>query len=389
MKNTILRVFTSAFLLILLCFPLIPALEDRIKIFDSGRIRLEKTAEISDGSLPEGLYFQNLRALDIHPSAGLFAADFDADHVLQFNFEGKLVRIIGRSGQGPGELSAPSLIAVSVNRLFVWETRNRRFSVFSTAGKFMETIPFPQDLGRPLKIRSLRDGRLVIESEISLMESQPPCQRRLIHIFSADLEQRTRIKTQDLRLRKLITKPMRMWVPQPFRPRLHWDVTLHNKIIIGDSQDYSFEILDPDKGGIKEFSRVYSPVKITDSDKQNHFSVFTIVVWRGGSKEQKQGAPDYIKENTVFPRFKPAFKDIKIDNRGFIWVQPHQMSGEKEDRFFDVFSPEGQFITSIEIGGGALFPDVFSSPFLDGCFWQIERSEEGTIQVIKYCLLIP
>jgi len=37
--------------------------------------------------------------------------------------------------------------------------------------------------------------------------------------------------------------------------------------------------------------------------------------------ETKKGAPDYIKENTDFPKYKPAFKEIVTDDEGNIWVK--------------------------------------------------------------------
>ena len=143
-------------------------------------------------------------------------------------------------------------------------------------------------------------------------------------------------------------------------PNILWDVTSDGRIILGCSDLTDIEVLDPDRGRLFTFSFEYTPVKITDADKDNHFAIFTMTVIRGNKKETKQGAPDYIKDNTGFPRYKPAFKDIVTDDEGNIWVRPFHEDRELEDFLFDVFDKKGLFIKRIRVFGETTFPSFLA-----------------------------
>lgn len=52
---------------------------------------------------------------------GVYVSDFQANHIKVFGPDGTFRRAIGRQGQGPGDLSGPSNIEVSGERLVVWE----------------------------------------------------------------------------------------------------------------------------------------------------------------------------------------------------------------------------------------------------------------------------
>jgi hypothetical protein len=155
------------------------------------------------------------------------------------------------------------------------------------------------------------------------------------------------------------------------------------RITLGCSDLYDIEVHDPDLGRLFSFSHEYAPVKIIDEDKNNHFSIFTISIFRGNKKETKQGAPDYIKDNTTFPKYKPAFKDIVTDDEGNIWVRPFHEDRGLEDRLFDVFDKKGQFIKRIRVFGKATFPSSRTSKIDNKVFWEIEKVDEEFFRIVR------
>ena len=104
---------------------------------------------------------------------------------------------------------------------------------------------------------------------------------------------------------------------------------------------------------------------------------------RGNAKETKQGAPDYIKDNTDFPKYKPAFKEIVTDDEGNIWVRPYHENRELEDYLFDVFDKKGQFIKRIQVMGETAFPSFWTSKINKKVFWEIEKVDEDFFRIVR------
>ncbi len=72
--------------------------------------------------------------LAVDRSGRVYVLDSGNHRVQVFDTSGGYVRTLGREGQGPGELAGASRIAVAGDRLVVWDSRNRRLSVWSLDG---------------------------------------------------------------------------------------------------------------------------------------------------------------------------------------------------------------------------------------------------------------
>lgn len=356
------------------------------EIYKSGKARFTKDMVITDKDFPEEVFFRNPRGICTNSQGQIYISDFDAHDIKIFNPEGKLIKLVGQQGQGPGDLYSPSFIDFAADRLIVWESMNRRFSIFDKDGRFINTMQLAQENGRAEGLRILPDGRLIVLTEMQVEINTVLQQWYRIFLMSADLEVLKIIYETKLQKRTLITEPTRMYVPQPFTPYVYWDITPDGRIILGCSDRYEFEVHDPDKGKLYSFSHDYQPVKVNNADKEQHFSIFTIAVMRGDTREVTQGAPDYVKSNTTFPKLKPAFKNILVDNEGNIWVQTFHEDRKMEDRFFDVFNEKGIFINRVEIIGEGSFPYPFYkvTSIENLAFWKIETGDDGFFSIVRY-----
>ncbi len=352
-------------------------------LFESGSVNFTRDLVISEKEFPEEVYFQNPRGIVVHTDGRIYISDSSANNIKMISPEGKLIKVIGQEGQGPGDFNSPAFIAISRDRLIVWESMNRRFSILDMDGKFIKSAKIDDEVGRPIKMRSLPDGRLVVLTETLVDIDKKPTQLFRLFLLSSDLEIIKTLYSHKLRRIKLITDPMRVYVPQPYTPNIHWDITSDGRITLGCSDLYDIEVHDPDRGRLFSFSHEYAPVKIIDADKNNHFSIFTISIFRGNKKETKQGAPDYIKDNTIFPKYKPAFKDIVTDDEGNIWVRPFHEDRGLEDRLFDVFDKKGQFIKRIRVFGKSPFPSFLTSKIDNKVFWEIEKVDEEFFRIVR------
>jgi len=353
------------------------------KLYRTGKVKFVKEFVISDDSLSEGLYFENPNSLAIDADGNVYVCDGDANHIKKFNKEGRFIETIGRSGAGPGEFGMPGFIEASKDRLVLWEWGNRRISVLNLEGKFIKGFRFSGTNELPMDIKGLPGGQIIIEIEKTDFNNQKYPQECRIDLYSSDMEFIKTIYSRKLYRAKPIMKP-RVSVPQPFNPMVHWNVSPEGRVVIGFSEKYEIEVFDPLDGKLLSFSHKYTPVKVNNKDKEDHFSKFRVKEFKAdGSTRIRIGAPDYIANNTEFPKFKPAFNSIVIDSEENIWIHTYKENRDEENRYFDVFDKEGQFINHVRILGEAGFP-FFKARIYKNYLWQIETDKEGFHTVVKY-----
>lgn len=111
---------------------------------------------------------------DIYVSDGYVNA-----RVIQFDRDGNFVRIIGAvPGSGPGQLQLPHGVALdSQGRILINDSDNKRISVFSREGNFVETWPFPSRGGiavlpdDTVYVSDVNEGVVNVVKEGKLIES--------------------------------------------------------------------------------------------------------------------------------------------------------------------------------------------------------------------------
>jgi len=99
----------------------------------------------------------------------IYVADTGANDIKVFNDDGKLVKVIGRRGSGPGEFNGLTHIAFAGGRLYVSDTLNARIQVFNARGKYLRTFGWRGlyfgDLVRPKGVAVDNEGDVyVVES---------------------------------------------------------------------------------------------------------------------------------------------------------------------------------------------------------------------------------
>jgi len=361
----------------------IPSEKSLADIYRTGKIRLIPELTINDESFPEDVFFESPIDMCFDDKNNIYVCDYRANNIKVLNPSGKFMKTIGRQGQGPGEFEMPFHIAISKDRLVVWELGNRRISVLNPEGEFIKSIQIARNEGWPRKIRALPNGDFVIEKEKTYYGNNEKPQECTIEIYSPDLERKKTLYTQEVWENKYIVTPVSTNVPQPFTARVYWDVSPEGKIFIGFSEDYIIEMYDYEKGRLSSFSHEYEPVKITEEDKKTWFAGMTSVRSSGSSREEKKGAPDYIVKNTKFPKQKPAFRNILVDGEGNILVFGYQKADFEKARNFDAFDRGGKFISNVQIEGDVTFPSLTWVVPMANLFWSIEQDEEGLFRIVK------
>lgn len=352
------------------------------EIYRTGKVRFVPEITITDESMAGKAFFSSVMDIALDDQGNLYVCDYREGNIKKFDAAGAFLGTIGRPGQGPGEFGNPNNIEWSKGRLYVQELTNMRVSILDGNGHFVKSAPIDMFGGNWWEMRALPDGRFLVQKEKVDRQDLTAPQDMMIDLYSADLEFIKTVYRHEVRRNKYITEPRRTNVPIPFAASVYWGVDPDGKVIIGYSGRYELEIHDPDKGKTSSFSHSYTPIEVTAKDKELHFQgMVTTVGGPGGIVSRQAGAPDHIVRNTEFPRYKPAYHNIKIDAEGNIWVEPYHLDARKAEPRMDVFDSAGRFLGSVRIVDGAV---PFKMAPLPGGFWTTRVNEEGEWTIVKY-----
>jgi|Deesub1362B_J571_1020462.scaffolds.fasta_scaffold02257_8 hypothetical protein len=86
------------------------------------------------------IYFFRIHGIDVDRSGFLYITDSN-NRVLVLNNHGKVVRVFGREGAGPGEFRQPAAIKVTEKQIYVYEYKNARIQIFDRNFRYISTLP--------------------------------------------------------------------------------------------------------------------------------------------------------------------------------------------------------------------------------------------------------
>jgi len=135
---------------------------------------LHSVFRINRQGLPVGEFGQDIlkrpTGLARDPKRGwIYVADSHAHDIKVFSDDGKILKVIGRRGVGPGEFNFPTYLAFASDKLYVTDTLNSRIQIFDADGmlikKFGRRGLYVGDLVRPKGIAVDKESNIyVVES---------------------------------------------------------------------------------------------------------------------------------------------------------------------------------------------------------------------------------
>ncbi len=337
---------------------------------------------IDETNVPEPHLLVNPYSVTEDAGGNIYITDVGAHNIKKFKPNGTFLSVFGRQGAGPGDLNGPASIVFADGKLVINDMMNRRFSLFTTDGKFFDSVKIDSTNELCKKLKTAANGLLAVEFE--KFESKPNEPQRtfirttlgpkLFDTFNVLVEQKVQLRT-------LLSTPMPMNIIAPFPATVCWDTLPAGKLVIGYSKTYDIGVYDPVKGKIATLSRKYEPVPIEEADKKAFFGKLRF--FEDG--KITNNIPGHVRENTHFPRFKPAFEAIFADSDGYILVFPFQKANDKNDRRqVDVFRADGTFVRTITLAGKV---NIYALSRGNGdYFWGRKTNEDEEASIVKYRL---
>jgi len=342
------------------------------RIDQNSPFTLKEIRRIDFRDLPEKIDFTNPSRIALNSKNELFVTDTRANNIKIFDAEGKFLKVIGREGQGPGDLSRPSGITFNGTYIIVWELGNRRFSIFSEDGGFIRHLR-PEEPDVVWKLKPLENGQVLFETREGYCERE----KTVIHILDKELKKEDVFYSHPIKRERYENK-INDDLKIPYGPLVSWNVMGGNKIVIGYQEEYSIDVFSPDKEKLFSIERKSKRVKVTQKDKKDYFSSLMYVT----NGQTVQGAPPEIRNYTEFPKFKPYYKNILVFPENDIWVFLYAESDDQ--KLVDIFDRDGKFVKQIEFDKNIWYRPIFAA---DGTLWTVIEDEAGYNVIVQYKIL--
>jgi hypothetical protein len=360
------------FLAILLCFG--PAAAQKVKTVDGvtvvsngkkpvpvkgqpAKIKLTEELTIGGGSNPDEAFSQ-VSFFVVGDDGMIYALDIKDQKIKVFDKTGKFFRLIGKPGQGPGELGMAIGIQLTAdNTLIVADATNRRLALFKPSGEFIKNIPMSGTLGLAnILLDSEGNG---IGQEMGFAEGNAKMffeikkfDANLKPLFSLDkIEFPIPIPGSGAKMNVLEMMSIYQFDPM-------------DNIYYGRNANYEIKVYSPEGKHIRTIQKEYDRVKVTQADIDEMLARIPNVT------------PGFnIKEMISFPEYFPPFQFFLLDDKGRLYVRTFTKGKAKGEYEIDVFDPNGvlvvQFITKSDL-----------RLWKAGKAYGIEETDEG-YQVIK------
>ncbi len=329
----------------------------------------------------------------------IFAVDVQVPVVRMYDLDGVFLGNVGRSGQGPGEYTSPSLVTTdSEGRIFVLDSRLSRVNVYSRDGESIETwpLPAPRCCAWPIyptvenalwaPVRELDEETRNYRNGVQAVGPEGP-HGEIIWVPYVDFGAKT--YTYDGREARAPLSGWEVWTPTPW-----------GGAAFQGSDQYRFDIVHRD-GSRMVVHRFWDPVPIPEEQREWERQV-TVVGRRGRE-------PEFNWDGAEIPHFKQAITGLTPTLSGEMWVSREGESrrvadcaanpmdeGQRaarerpcweSDILIDAFGEDGRYLGDVQAPPDAL--PVGTRAVIHDRMVVAVAQDEGTFKVKRYRLVLP
>ena len=310
--------------------------------YKSGKIEFIEEWRIGGDTGDEKYILSRPTDIAYDSRGNLFILDSRDKCIKKYSPAGKHIITFGRKGQGPGEMTRPYNIEIDPDdNIVVYDFSGRRFSVFSNDGENIATKRFNE---RIWIFCITHSGKYLIETHKWNLKPGKGDLHKII-LYSPDLTYEMTIDSAYVNENLFVSEGNRFTnIPVPFHDRLFWTILPSENIVTAWSGDYNIKIFTPEGDVIKSFRHKGKKIKVTAKDKNEHFNSLGFATSDGGASK---GVPQFVRDKTELPKYKPFFTYILADNEGNILVRLYEKKGN--NYLWDVFDKNGKYLTKIAL----------------------------------------
>ncbi|MEX0892015.1 MAG: 6-bladed beta-propeller [Gemmatimonadota bacterium] len=314
--------------------------------------------EIGAADGPAPYLFAAIRSPRLLPDGRIVVGDARANEIRFFDEDGRFIRAVGRSGQGPGEFEILGRLWLAPDSasLMVTVAVADRITRMDFAGNLLELIHIPNLLGgrAPNAIGQFGNGRF-----FGLQGSSPP-RPRSGHgtTFRGSVRLVSwRGEGQDARAHAELASD-HQWLRErqdggtsypvmPFAARGAYAVGA-GRAYAGESAEPAIMELDPAGGVTRILHWGAEPREVTAGDRD--WLVDDYVRDARDENDARQWRRDLAE--IPFPDHMPYYEGLLVDASGNLWVQRYRTEADDGPVLWDVFAKEGRWLGPVEVPSG-------------------------------------
>ena len=337
---------------------------------------------------------QNVERIEISDPEALFPEPFSSVNGLRELSDGRLIvsdrtervvrvvdmttgdsRVVGRSGDGPGEYRMPgTLLPMPGDSTMLSDIRNMRMSVIDPDGSITRSIPLLRSDGA-FKHPTAADaeGGLYFTSSVVISReagrAAPPDSVAVVRWdpLSDVLDTICFVRRENIASAGTIrlggggVASVSGVQHRPFAPRDAWAVAPDGRVSVAYASDYHIEWVGRDGNRVVGPPTDYRPVRITRAEKEDWAerqagsSAVRITTSSSGGGRSTMTVPRPDIDEIEWPDEKPPFASdgLRMSPEGELWVGLHMRAGEAQA--FDVFDSSGHRVRTVVLPEGRRF----------------------------------
>lgn len=293
----------------------------------------------------------------------IVVASAGTQQVRIYGADGRLLRVVGRAGKGPGEFGAPFWLGrMPGDSIAAWDAGLRRLSVFAPSGDFVRAVTPSGSLGVfPQAVGVLPDGRFILAASDGSQVLPPPGQARrdttaYVVIDSSGAVADTLGRFPGSEMIALGT-PATGFVlrPLPFG-RQTVTAVQDGRLYVATGDRYEVAAYEPGRGLRAVYRASRRAVPVTRQDVREYRR--TMVTLGGSARAKAQDAK--LLDDAPIPATMPPLTALEVDSAGHLWVQDPQKPGDARQSVWTVFAPDGRVLGTLRVPAGLIVKQVGS-----------------------------
>ncbi|HJP55537.1 MAG TPA: 6-bladed beta-propeller [Gemmatimonadales bacterium] len=304
---------------------------------DSSGWRLVETARITGGDSAAG-DLANPTGAVIDPAGRLYVADQSPTEIKVFGRDGRLVRTIGRDGDGPGEFRSP-ILGIHGTSLVVFDPRLARISLFDTSGRFLRS--WPSICCHYSAISIDRDGRIAVR--MTQQDAAGFTSAFIRYAMDGTVADTIQVPNDGQpRLIELSRGGSRMRMGVPFSPNPVDALAPDGTLIHGWTGALRLAVSRTGHDTVQVFGRRWTPVPIPEAQRREVYQSLA----KDLAKQWGEEAVARAFGPGDIPATAPPMRTFFVDPTGTRWV--NVATADTLHATYDVFDTTGVYLGPVQ-----------------------------------------
>ena len=293
-------------------------IKSRIQPGQPYRMELNEELVIGGDTKRPNYLLARIKDLAVDDEGNIYILDNKQIQIKVFSKTGKLLRVIGRLGKGPGDIQSPLWVFFTGSReIMIEDHGNRRFIYFTPSGDFIRWVSFAGTFIFSTNIDSVGNHYGIVQKTDHRGTAQH------VNKYSPDFQFLHTIASPPIASRQ---------VYHMFKLFLDFAIYKNDDVIYGYPDKYEFKVFSSTGTLKRMIKKEYKPARIPSR----------VINYRKSYIRLPKTIRLYI------PKRYPPFRDFTLDESGRLVVRTWEENRDGET-YYDIFDASGHYISRLKL----------------------------------------